>query len=70
MLNYDVTITMADGSTGRHVGHYRDPSAAADRAIGLFPTATKISVLRPRLCAAPLRRGMAPGQSARRGVAS
>lgn len=44
MHSYHVTITMGDGSTGRHVGLYRDGAAAADRAIGLFPGAARIRI--------------------------
>lgn len=43
---YQVTITMPDGSCGSHVGAYHDQAAAAGRATDLFPEAARISVLR------------------------
>lgn len=46
MRNYLVTITMADGRRGLHLGAYRDPSEAAGRASDLFPQASRIDVLR------------------------
>lgn len=46
MHSYLVTIVMSDGSQGRHIDLYRDAAAAADRAIGLFPSAARIAIRR------------------------
>lgn len=46
MHKYAVTITMCDGSKGRHLGEYRDQSGAASRASDLFPEASRLDVLR------------------------
>lgn len=44
MVKCRVTITMPDGSRGRHEGLYRCTVDAVMRALDLFPQARKISV--------------------------
>lgn len=46
MHSYHVTIFMADGSRGVHVGLYHDSAAASSFAIDAFPDATRIAVMR------------------------
>lgn len=57
MFPYHVTITMGDGSQGKHCDLYHDGAAAAMRAAELFPEAAKIDVLRlsTALCRGPGR---------------
>lgn len=43
MRTYVVTITMPDGSQGRHHGIYADGFAAVLAAMELFPQAQRIS---------------------------
>jgi hypothetical protein len=45
MVHCKVTITMADGSKGKHEGNYDDTVAATIRALELFPQARKIDVV-------------------------
>lgn len=46
MIRYHVTITMGDGSQGKHCDLYPHGAAAALRASELFPDAAKIDVRR------------------------
>ncbi len=46
MRSYHVTITMPDGSQGRHCDLYPHGAAAALRAADLFPDAAKLDVKR------------------------
>ncbi|MBD9395753.1 hypothetical protein [Acidovorax sp. ACV01] len=54
MFPYHITITMGDGSQGKHCDLYPHGAAAAARAADLFPDAAKIDVLR---LSTALRRG-------------
>jgi hypothetical protein len=45
MVHCQVTITMSDGSRGKHEGNYSDTVAATMRALELFPEARKINVV-------------------------
>lgn len=46
MRNYRITITMPDGSRGRHHGLYSDGFAAIVMALDLFPDARCIAARR------------------------
>lgn len=46
MGRYQITITMADGSQGRHHGLYSDGFDAVIHAMDLFPDARRISARR------------------------
>lgn len=46
MAAYIVTITMADGSKGKHCGDYASGCDAILSALLLFPSARRISALR------------------------
>lgn len=45
MHAYAITITMSDGSQGRHHGLYASGCAAVACALGAFPQARRISAL-------------------------
>lgn len=46
MRKYEITITMADGSRGRHSGLYADGFDAVIQAIERFPQARRIAARR------------------------